>query len=201
MNVWGSIYAQSLAVLDVAKGSTAVTTVTLTGEPCTTVVGTYTAPPQEILRRSFATVPTISELELNREYQELGEALKQMTAIDHLDDWQIESDVYYAACSIAAELLASSFPAPRVFTHGPKSVVFNWSDNCDDLYLTISADRVSALISSPDRIKRRVDLLITQLLDSQNALTSIRAAYYRKPVKLVTASSTVDDLPKKVIGF
>jgi len=101
--------------------------------------------------------------------------------------------VYNAACYVAAGLMANSFPAPRIFTHGPKSVVFNWSNEVDNLYLTISADKISALISSPERIKRRIDYSANELMNPSLALSSIRAAYSEKPVEVTGA---VFDLPE-----
>jgi len=89
--------------------------------------------------------------------------------------------------------MANSFPAPRIFTHGPKSVVFNWSNEVDNLYLTISADKISALISSPERIKRRIDYSANELMNPSLALSSIRAAYSEKPVEVTGA---VFDLPE-----
>jgi hypothetical protein len=93
--------------------------------------------------------------------------------------------------------MSNSFPAPRIFNHGPKSVVFNWSKEADNLYLTVSADHVSALISSPERIKRRIDLTANELANPSLALSSIRAAYSEEPVKrLITGA--VPDLPELV---
>ncbi len=72
-----------------------------------------------------------------QEYLELGEALSEMVELEEKDEWRIDAPVYANACHIAAELVASSYPAPRIFNHGPKSVVFNWSIE-NKSYLTIA---------------------------------------------------------------
>lgn len=106
---------------------------------------------------TFSSASIASDLELIQKYQELGQALNEMTELEEGEEWRIDSPVYDAARYIASELMKMSLPAPRIFNHGPKSVVFNWSVGINNLYLTISADRMSALISTPERIQRRVD--------------------------------------------
>ncbi len=145
-----------------------------------------------ILRTTFSSVPIIWQSELRREYQELGQALSEMTEVEEGDEWKIDAPVYNAACYVAEGLMASSFPAPRIFNHGPKSVVFNWSKDADNLYLTVSADHVSALISSPERIKRRIDLSANELMNPSFALSSIRAAYSEEPVKRLITGAVPD---------
>jgi hypothetical protein len=151
-----------------------------------------------VLKTTFSSVPIIWQSELRREYQELGKALGEMTEFGDGDEWKIEAPVYVAACYVAAELMANSFPAPRIFNHGPKSVVFNWSKEADNLYLTVSADRVSALISSPERIKRRIDLSARELANPSLALSSIRAAYSEEPVKQLLTGAVSD--PPELVG-
>ncbi len=119
----------------------------------------------QLLRMTFSSVPIVWQSEINQEYQELGEALEEMTQLDEGDEWKVDVVVYQVACQVAAELLANSFPAPRIFNHGPKSVVFNWSRGNDNLYLTISSDYISALVSSPERIKRRIEFSTKDLLE------------------------------------
>lgn len=145
---------------------------------------------------TFASVPTIWDWELGQKYQELGDALGEMTELDEGDEWKIDTAVYSAACYVAAGLMANLYPAPRIFNHGPKSVVFNWSDEGDNLYLTISADQISALISSPERIKWRVDLSAKELANPNRALSFIRA-YSRTSVERLIAG-TVSDPPEMV---
>lgn len=157
-------------------------------------------PPTEslILRTTFSSVPIIWDSELNQEYEELGEALSEMTELEEGDEWKIDAPVYNAACYVAAGLMANSFPAPRIFNHGPRSVVFNWSNEADNLYLTISADQISALISSPERIKRRIDYSANGLMDPSLALPSIRAAYWKKPVQRLITGAVSD--PSELVG-
>jgi hypothetical protein len=157
-------------------------------------------PQQEslILGTTFSNVPIILRAELSQEYQELGDALSEMTALEEGDEWKIDAPVYNAACYVASGLMANSFPAPRVFNHGPSSVVFNWSVETDNWYLTISADRISALISSPERIKRRVEFSTNALMDPCLALSSIRAAYSGEAVKRLTTGAVSD--PPGLIG-
>ncbi len=142
-----------------------------------------------VLGTPFSSVPVVSKSELSREYQELGQALTEMTELEEGDAWKIETPVYAAACFVATGLMSFSLPAPRVFNHGPKSVVFNWSHEADSLYLTVSADRMSALIASPQRIRRRVEYSLKDLPNPALALSSVRAAYLGEPVKLLVTGS------------
>jgi hypothetical protein len=60
----------------------------------------------------------------------------------------IRADVYSAACNAARRLSLTGVNIPTVFTHGPDSVVLNWdAGNKAAFYLTISRDKISALIS------------------------------------------------------
>ena len=130
-----------------------------------TGVGIAPRSENQLLRMTFSSVPIVWQSEINQEYQELGEALGEMTQLDEGDQWKIDAAVHHVACQVAQELLANSFPAPRVFNHGPKSVVFNWSRGNNNLYLTISSDYISALVSSPERIKRRIEFSIKDMLE------------------------------------
>ncbi len=150
------------------------------------------------LRTTFSSVPVIWQSELLQEYKELGNSLGEMTEFKERDEWKIDASVYAAACFVAAELMANSFPAPRVFNHGPKSVVFNWSKEADNLYLTVSADHVSALISSPERIKRRMDLSVNEMANPSRALSAVRAAYSEEPVKRLITGAVSD--PPELVG-
>jgi hypothetical protein len=146
-----------------------------------------------ILKTYFSSVPVIWQWELSQGYQELGEALSELTALEAADEWKIDMSVYDAARRVAAQLMDNSFPAPRIFNHGPESVVFNWSDETDNLYLTISANKISALISSPERIKRRVNFSANQLLNPAALLPFFGSAQLERPV--ISVSSAVSDLP------
>ena len=149
-------------------------------------------PIMESLILGTTSLSIIWESELTHEYQDLGEALSEMTELDAEDEWKIDAHVYDAACYVAAGLMAYSLPAPRIFNHGPKTVVFNWAHESDNLYLTISADKMSALISSPERIKRRIDYSLSELMNPSLVLSSIKAAYSEKPVKLLITGAMYD---------
>jgi hypothetical protein len=154
---------------------------------------------ESMILTTFSSVPIIMESELAQEYEELGEALREMTELEDEDEWKIDAPVYNTACYIAAGLMANSFPAPRIFTHGPKSVVFNWSNEIDNGYLTISADRISGLIYSPERIKRRMEWSVNELADPSHSLSSIRAAYSETPVKLSITGTVSDPVPDPLL--
>jgi hypothetical protein len=146
-----------------------------------------------VLGTPFSSMSVVHRAELSREYQELGQALSEMTELEEGDAWKIETPVYAAACFVAAGLMSYSLPAPRIVNHGPKSVVFNWSHEADSLYLTVSADRMSALISSPQRIKRRVEYSLKDLSNPALALSSVRPAYLGEPVKFLVTGSVATE--------
>lgn len=154
-------------------------------------------PLNQVLTKAFSGTPVIWQSELGKEYEDLGEALSQMTEFEDGSEWVIDRSVYEAARFVAAGLLQNSFPAPRVFNHGPQSVVFNWSNESNNLYLTVSSDRISALISSPDRIRRRLDYSPKELLNYNNILGSIRSAQLEQPV-LMLPTGTSD--PSEFVG-
>lgn len=152
-----------------------------------------------ILINTLSSVPVIWQWELSQKYYELGEALSEMTALEGADEWKIDSAVYDAARYVAAGLRADSLPAPRVFSHGPKSVVFNWSHEADNLYLTVSSNKISALISSPQRIKWRIEISANESLNPAKLRPFIRSANLEGPVILL--SSAVSDLPEFFGGY
>jgi len=127
--------------------------------------------------------------ELDFQYQELGQALSELTELEEDEEWKIDQPVYQVACHVASELMAFSFPAPTIFTHGPKSVVFNWESDNTNLYLTVSADHMSVLASSPERIKRRLELP-KELLNQQKLLPAIQALHSNQPVFATDSSIT-----------
>jgi hypothetical protein len=145
---------------------------------------------RQILRQTFSNVPIITQIELSQEYRELGEVLTEMTEFDKGDDWKIEAPVFHAARYVAAVLMDSSYPAPRVFNHGPRSVVFNWPVGAEDnLYLTISADKLSALVSSPERIKRRMDFSANEPLTPALVLVAFQGIYSGRPILLISGAA------------
>jgi hypothetical protein len=193
------VYLQPVAVLATSEPDTTSAFVApATGSHIKRLDSSVPVPPAEmvpwnqVLRKTFSNTPVIWQTQLDKEYQDLGDALTQMTELEDESEWVIERPVYDAACFVAAGLMASSFPAPRLFNHGPKSVVFNWTDdNKNNLYLTVSADRISALVSSPERIKKRLDYSAKELLNYRNLLGSLRSAQLEQPV-LMLASGTSD---------
>jgi len=143
-----------------------------------------------LLRKTLSSVPVIWQSELTQQYQELGEALNELTELEDDHQWKIDTPVYQVARYVATELLTHSYPAPEVFTHGTKSVVFNWALGVNNLYLTISSDRISALISTPKHIERRLDFSAKEFLASPVLLPAIRSAHLEKPVLSVTRATS-----------
>jgi len=154
----------------------------------------------QIVRTAFSSVPTVRQLELQHGYQELGEALSQLTELEEGEDWKIDTPVYDAARYVAMELMASSIPVPRVFSHGSKSVVFNWERETRNLYLTISADRLSALISSPERIERRVevDYSAKEFQNPSLLVSSIQVVQFEQPILLLVTNAVSE--PPELVG-
>jgi len=201
-NYPAKVYRQAMVILDSSSKppDTSVSPYAQTVQVKLSATGFMDAMPTETLvMNTFASVPVIWESELRQqEYQELGAALSEMTKLEEGDEWKIDPPVYNAACYVAAGLMANSFPAPRIFNHGAKSVVFNWSYGADNMYLTVSADHISALISAPEHIKRRIEYSINQLMDPSVALPSIRATYFRKPVQRLVTGTVSDS--KEFVG-
>jgi|SRR5271156_120756 len=140
-------------------------------EPVTAIVSS-----SPIFTNIFSNVPVVWESELVREYHELGDALGQMTELDEGNAWKIEKPVFDAACFVAAGLFLTEQSAPRIFNHGPQSIVFNWERKKANLYLTISADTISALISSPERVQRRIDFSISDTSRPALLLSALQSA-------------------------
>jgi hypothetical protein len=146
----------------------------------------------QVLRTTFSIIPVTWEAEIAQEYQDLGEALGQMTELDEGNEWKIDASVYDAACFVAAGLMVNSYPAPSIFNHGPESVVFNWSSEGNNLYLTISADKISALISTPERIQRRIELTAADLLNPTLLLPPPQPAHLQQATLLRLNGSVPD---------
>lgn len=201
-NYPATVYRQAMVVLD--SSSKLPSTPSSPHAPTVQVNFSATGfvdvmPPETMILAVFSSVPVVWESELRQQaYQELGAALGEMTRLEEGDEWKIDPPVYSAACYVAAGLMAHSFPAPRIFNHGTKSVVFNWSHGSDNMYLTVSANHISALISSPERIKRRVEFSVDELADPSVVLPSIRAAYFKKPVQRLVSGAVSD--PTEFVG-
>jgi hypothetical protein len=119
--------------------------------------------------------------DLSVDYQELGQALLEMKESDE-EEWAIDESVYTMASFVAAALMDYAQPAPKLFSHGSKSVVFNWEEDRRNTYLTVSAGYISALVSSPEQIERRRDVPISNLLGTSQILSAIKAAQIDGPV-------------------
>jgi hypothetical protein len=127
-------------------------------------------PPIQAARISNSST-VISPVE---DYDELASALDDMVSPEIDEDIRIKQSVYDASRNVAAWLMTHSILAPQVFSHGPNSVVFNWSDGVRNSYLTISAGGIfSALVSSPDRIKFRRDYSVNELSDLVSVIAQI----------------------------
>ena len=127
----------------------------------------------------------------------MGEALSELITLEDDDEWKVDASVYNAASHVAVALKASMLPAPRVFTHGPHSVVFNWSNAFNNLYLTISANRISALLSSPERILRRVEYSTYESLNPADLVVPYDPSYLMPPAILISESDTE---PREPVG-
>lgn len=198
LNYSTNIYQQALVVLNSSYGAPNVSVgtsgISILPSSFTDTTPAVSTTESLVLMSTFSSAPTIWGLELTQNYQELGQALNEMTELEEGEDWRIDPPVFHAARYIASELMRMSFPAPRIFNHGPKSIVFNWSIGGNDLYLTISADRMSALISSPERIQRRIDYSANQMIDSSFTLLYIESAYFGKPVERRVTGTTSNPL-------
>jgi|ERR1700733_3025236 len=142
--------------------------------------------------RTFASIPVISQTQLAAEYKDLGDALAQMQEINVGEDWSVEQPVYEAASYVATILRARAFPVPKVFNHGPASVVFNWRNINSELYLTVSGNGLSALISTPERITKRLDIKYSDeaLLKPTEFFALILAYHVLEPLVLEVSSGT-----------
>jgi len=198
------VFVQPLAVL--MPGDSKSSPDVATNEPVGYKKVEATVPPSEnaldrptqVLATSFSSIPVIWRSELAQEYRGLGEALGQMTQLDEGDAWKIEPTVYGSACYVAAGLMLSAYPVPQVFNHGSQSVVFNWSHGTSNLYLTISADKGSVLISSPEKIQRRVEFSLTDLVHPGAVLAAIQPSNFEQSAPL-RLTATVPE-PSEIIG-
>lgn len=161
-------------------------------------------PEIRVLRKTFRSVPVLWKEELRQDYKELGNALAEMTEVGEADELKIDNAVYKSACNVAFSLMTHSYAAPTIFTHGPKSVVFEWSTGPNSLYLTISADKLSALISTPERIKRRMEYSLQALRNPSLIFSAIQSAYLEQPIRLIHKSASnpaeIENSPEEAVG-
>jgi hypothetical protein len=135
-----------------------------------------------IVGGTVISYPATWKKQLTVDYFNLGQSLADLKD-PAADDWQIDEPVYEAATQVASALMAAQYPVPKLFSHGNKSVVFNWetSDN-RNLYLTVSKDYVSGMVSSPARIERRVQMPVGLLINSTHASEFVEWTKSGRPV-------------------
>lgn len=143
-----------------------------------------------IVKSTFSTIGDSWQWELSQHYRALGTALNELTTLEEDDDWKIDASVYNAASYIATELRSGLMPPPQIFVHGPTSVVFNWSGGIYNFYLTIGANNVSALLSSPEQILRRIEYPENEWPNPLALLPFIRSARWDSPVLLSTSATS-----------
>jgi hypothetical protein len=130
------------------------------------------------LSGSNASLPTNAS-----SYVELQEALTELHTLDDDDDWKIQTSVYCSSLQVAAALLENNIPKPDVFSHGSKSVVFNWSGKDVDLYLTISKSKLAVLVSSVDGIEYRTEFSADSGNDTNRFFSALGSARLIAPPK------------------
>ena len=144
---------------------------------------------------SSATVTTASSAHgvSATSYREVSQALAQMHSLDDDDEWKIQTPVYNASIRVAALLIENNIPQPGVLTHGPKSVVFNWSRDDTNLYLTISKSKLFVLASTSKGIGIRTEL--TKVLGENTDLffSALSSARLLSPPQPAPASDKVGD--------
>jgi hypothetical protein len=133
-----------------------------------------------------STMPSNPSAELERDYEALGDVLGTMSELESDDEWWVEAGVLTLAQCVAAKLKANAYPAPEILTHGPKSVVYNWTYDDNNVYLTISTERLSALVSSHERIERRIDMPMKAALNTELLLPSLQYITQEEPVAFST---------------
>lgn len=144
---------------------------------------------------SNSTSIKILQTPLAQEYKELGEALTLLAGMSDNSEWRIENSVYEAARFVASHLAIAELPVPKIFNHGSKSVVFNWTDNSGNTYLTVSAEKMSALKSTPERIQLRREYDLKSLVDAEATLFDLQASSLNPPImRLERANSEPSDL-------
>jgi len=113
-------------------------------------------------------------------YKDVSEALGQLHGVAD-DSWRIDTGVYAASMQVATALMANNIPQPGVFTHGPRSVVFNWTRGDTNLYLTVSRSRLSVLVSSADGIELRAKWTDSNQSDANRFFSAVGFAGFISP--------------------
>lgn len=127
--------------------------------------------------------------DLTVEYQDLGEALTQLLQVEFEDERKIDEQTYKSAYLVAGYLHSNSIPAPRLFTHGSRAIVFTWSTGEENRYVTISREAVSTLVSTHSRIERRAEYEISPGTIPNGTTGYIGAIWIRNPKLLGDTTS------------
>src|SRR5262249_55317411 len=106
---------------------------------------------------STATISSSYDFDLTSSYSHVTQVLSELHESADVD-WKIETPVYDASVRVAAMLMEINIPEPAVMTHGPKSVVFNWSRGDTNVYLTVSKTKLYVMASSSEGIQIRREL-------------------------------------------
>jgi hypothetical protein len=134
-------------------------------------------PSRHIAVSSFGSVPATNQVT----YAELQEALTELHSLDDGEDWKIQTPVYNSSIQVAAALFVNGIPAPEVFSHGSKSVVFNWPGKDVSLYLTVTKNRLAILISSIKGIEYRAEIVADNASEADRFFTALRTARLPSP--------------------
>ena len=126
-------------------------------------------------------------------YREVSQALAQMHSLDDDDEWKIQTPVYNASVRVAALLMENNIPQPGVLTHGPKSVVFNWSRDDTNLYLTVSKSKLFVLASTSKGIGIRTELTKALGENTDPFFSALSTARLLSPPQPPPASNAVGD--------
>jgi hypothetical protein len=116
-----------------------------------------------------------------------------MHSLDDDEEWKIQTPVYNASIRVAALLMENNIPKPGVLTHGPKSVVFNWSRDDTNLYLTISKSKLFVLASTSKGIGIRTELTKALGENTDSFFSALSSARLLSPPEPAPALNTVGD--------
>jgi hypothetical protein len=115
-------------------------------------------------------------------YRALSETLNELSNSSEDDEWHIDDDVHKTSIQVAAALLDKNIPAPHVFSHGPKSVVFDWHDGEHNLYLTVGKCRLWVAISSASEVRARLELTAPTKNVAAAFLEGLQQSFINRPV-------------------
>lgn len=117
----------------------------------------------------------------HHDYGDVGEALSDLSSLDIDDEARIEGGVFDAALFVATMLMAGAADVPKIFSHGPKSVVFNWDDDGENKYLTVSDQKVYLMKSTVESIDFKSHILLKDLYASLRNGFSLSAFVSKRP--------------------